>query len=151
MGLALAAAIALAGTPTSDHMPHDAEIFIKDHLKLTQYDAALVDLNDDGVPEVLVYARAPSDCGTGGCDLFILQRQSGTYRVVTDIGPAHPPIRILSTTSHGWHDLGVLVAGGGIIRGYEAQLTFDRNSYPENPTVPPAKPLRKAVGRVILE
>ncbi len=63
---------------------------------------------------------------------------TGRLSRVTNISITRPPIRVLPTVTHGWHDLGVMVAGGGIIPGYEARLRFDGHSYPSNPTVPSA-------------
>ena len=44
-----------------------------------------------------------------------------------------------------WNDLITYVRGGGIVPGYYARLPFDGRTYPENPTIPPAQPLRKRV------
>jgi len=61
------------------------------------------------------------------------------------------PIRVLSTKTNGWHDLGVGVAGGGIQPGYEARLRFDGRTYPSNPTVPPAQELKaKVEGKIVI-
>jgi hypothetical protein len=53
-----------------------------------------------------------------------------------------PPIVVASTTTQGWRDLVVRVSGGSIIPGYDALLRFDGRTYPANPTVPPAEPLK---------
>lgn len=128
----------------------DVRAFVESRLQVSRYKAAAVDLDDDGSPEYLVYADGPQDCGSGGCDLYVLKRHAGTFDVVTDVSIARLPVRVLSGVSHGWHDLGVVVSGGGIRRGYEARLTFDGTTYPDNPTVPPAKPLRNVAGRVVI-
>jgi hypothetical protein len=104
----------------------------------TRYSSALVDLKDDGTKEVIVYISGRAWCGSGGCVALILAPEGKSYRVVTETTVTRLPIRILSTMSNGWHDIGVVVAGGGIQPGYEAILSFDGKSYPSNPTVPPA-------------
>ena len=56
---------------------------------------------------------------------------------------------MLPSKSHGWHDLGVAVAGGGGEAGVAA-MKFNGKSYPDNPTVPPAKLLKGDGGGKIL-
>jgi hypothetical protein len=136
--------------------PQGVTAFIQDQ-HLTRYSVALVDLNSDNRPEALIYAMANADgrgqanlCGSGGCDLYVLSLTPTGYRQVTNITITNPPIRVLPTIKHGWHDLGVLVAGGGIISGYEARLRFDGRTYPSNPTVPPATRLKSAAGKQVI-
>jgi len=152
-----ATAIALiVGTVASAATPPGVAAFVRDQ-KLTRYSLALTDLNGDGHPEALIYAMATTEgggqsdlCGSGGCDLYVLSLTSTGYQQVTDISISRTPIRVLPTISHGWHDLGVVVAGGGIMHAYEARLRFDGHSYPSNPTTPPATRLRKKAGKTVI-
>lgn len=94
-----------------------------------------------------------SDTGgqrSGGCVLYVLSLTPTSYRRVASISITRPPIRVLPTITHGWHDLGVLVTGGGIIPGYEARLRFNARSYPSNPTVPPATRLKDTAGKQVI-
>lgn len=148
----LASGTTAAGAPT----PPGAAAFVRDH-RLTRYRVALADLNGDHRPEALIYAMATAEgggqadlCGSGGCDLYVLAPTTTGYRRVTTVTIVHPPIRVLATTTHGWHDLGVGVAGGGITTAYEARLRFDGRRYPSNPTVAPAMPVRAAIGRQVI-
>jgi hypothetical protein len=125
--------------------------------RLTRYTVAMADLNGDRRPEALVYAMADADgggaanlCGSGGCDLIVLTPASGGYRRIVTITLVRPPVRILPTITRGWHDIGVVVAGGGIVSGHIARLRFDGRSYPSNPTLPPATRLRAAAGRAVI-
>lgn len=112
---------------------------------------ALVDLNGDGVREAIVRIVDSQVCGSGGCSLYILARQGSHYRLVSWTTITRPPIRVLTTRSHGWRDIAVFVQGGGIIPGYEARLSFDGKAYPMNPTMPPARRLRyRARGPVVI-
>lgn len=60
------------------------------------------------------------------------------------------PVRVLDSRSNGWRDLTVTVQGGGRIEPVEIELAFDGESYPTNPSVPPARPLQGAASGEIL-
>jgi len=100
-----------------------------------------VDLNRDGKAQVLVYMFGPEVCGTGGCGAYIFEPSQGGYTLLSDFALARNPIIVSEHKTHGWHDLIMFVAGGGIMPGYYAVLTYDGKSYPENPSGDPAKPL----------
>src|SRR5436190_1567725 len=101
--------------------------------------------------EAIVYLMGGEWCGSGGCTMLILASEASSFRVVTKITITRPPIRVLSSTSHGWHSIGVWVAGGRIEPAFEAELSFDGKSYPGNPSVPPARRLAAQVaGNVVI-
>lgn len=117
----------------------------------TRYSAAFVDLGDNGRKEVIVYVTGRGWCGSGGCLMLILAPHDSSYKIVTSATIVWPPIRVLATKSHGWHDISVDVHGGGIRLGYQALLQFNGKTYPNNPTVSPALPLRvKAPGKTVI-
>lgn len=109
--------------------------------KTTRYWDGWIDLNDDGRQECIVYITGLDWCGSGGCTTLILKPENESFTVITRMTITRAPIRVLTTKSNGWHNLTVLVAGGGINPGYEAELHFDGQSYPTNPSVPPAWPI----------
>jgi hypothetical protein len=116
-----------------------------------RYVTAFVDLNDDGVKEVIVHLISQSVCGTGGCPTLVLAPTQSSFRIISRITITRPPIRVLEMKSNGWHDLTVWVQGGGIRPGYEADLPFDGESYATNPTVSPAHRLTpKTAGRTVI-
>ncbi len=117
----------------------------------TRFSSAFVDLNDDGTKEVIVYIAGRPWCGSGGCMMLVLTPQGSSYRVVTRATITRPPIRVLTTKSNGWYDLGVSVLGGGVQPGYEARLPFDGKTYPTNPSMFPARHLvQKVAGEVVV-
>jgi hypothetical protein len=133
--------------------------FLQEHLrdapfpddKTTEYSAAYVDLNGDGKEEIIVHIIGRSWCGTGGCHTLIIEPTNASFDVISEISITRPPIRVLKRSSHGWKNLTVWVEGGGILPGYEAELRFDGKTYPENPTVSPAKPLSgKVSGKIVV-
>ena len=118
--------------------------------RTTRYAAAFVDLKEDGTEEAIVYLMGPLWCGSGGCSCLVLLPAGESYKVVTKTTITQPPIRLLSTKTNGWHDLGVWVKGGPH-PGFEAKLKFNGKKYPSNPSVPPAQRLQKGVeGRVVI-
>lgn len=124
--------------------------FVRQSLELSNYKRANVDLNSDRRPEAVIYATDKSRCGSGGCTLYILSTQGSGFRVVMRSTVTQLPIRLLSTSSNGWRDIGVTVLGGGITSPYTARLRFNGRRYPSNPTVAPAIPLARPAGRVLI-
>ena len=110
----------------------------QDNSTQTRYVASFVDLDGDHVDEAIVYLMGRDWCGSGGCNTLVLKQKAGSWAIVTELTLTRRPIRVLTNISHGWHDLGVWVQGGGILKGYEAVLRFDGKTYPKNPTVAPA-------------
>ncbi len=120
--------------------------------KETRYIASFRDLNGDGIPEALVYLLGGGWCGSGGCTTLVLGQSGNSWKIVTKVTVTRLPIRVLSNASNGWHKIGVWVQGGGILKGYEAELSFDGKAYPSNPTVQPAKRLaEKAEGEAVID
>ncbi|HKN84894.1 MAG TPA: hypothetical protein VJW17_15725 [Pyrinomonadaceae bacterium] len=110
------------------------------------------DLNGDGTPEAIVHVVGPSLCGTGGCDTHIFAKRGANYKLISTIGLTRPLIVASSLRSHSWRNLIVFVAGGGIYPGYYAELRFNGKTYPDNPTVKPAKRISgKPRGPVLIE
>jgi len=155
---AFAAAFAQLQTHARSNADDSLKTFLQEYLRAlhsddeaVKYSAAPVDLNGDGVKEIIVYVTGPSTCGSGGCITLILARKGSSYRVVTEITITRPPIRVLPGLSRGWHNISVWVRGGGILPGYEAELEFNGETYPSNPTLPPARRLdQKVAGQVVI-
>jgi hypothetical protein len=116
----------------------------------SNYKRADADLNGDGRPETFIYAIGPKPCGSGGCSLVIISPHGKSLDVVLRSSVTQLPIRLLSTSTRGWRDVGVTVAGGGITRAYMARLRFNGRRYPSNPTVPPAVHTARPSGRVLI-
>ena len=149
--LALALMISLAAaTPACVKHSDTVTAFAHQTLHVSNYKRADADLNGDGRLEALLYVTDQGACGSGGCRLVILSPKGNSYRVVLRSTVTQLPIRLLPTSTHGWRDVGVTVAGGGISRPYMARLRFNGDRYPSNPTVPPADPLKRPSGQVLI-
>ena len=134
-----------ASAEATSPMPTNAEKDIR-HFLLQEYpDAAPMkyalaqkDLDGDGADEAIVHLVTPYFCGSGGCNTLVLTPAGPMWRKVAEISVSRTPITVLDTSSNGWKDLTVAIAGGGGPSG-NALLKFDGESYPSNPTVAPAE------------
>jgi hypothetical protein len=130
------------------HLRHEAEEYEDRYKFAIRYGYTFVDLDGDGQPEALVWVNSDSNCGSGGCDLEIERQENGKWRTFSDAVRTRPPIEVLTTKHHGWHDLAVFDVGGGIMRGFESPVRFMGKEYDESPS---DGPLRKGEhGRVVL-
>ena len=149
--IALASLILVATTAHAAAARSDAvSAYVRQTLQVSSYKRADADLNGDGVKEAFVYVTDQDYCGSGGCTLFVLSPHGSSYRVVLRSTITQLPITLLRTSAHGWRDIGVTVAGGGINSGYVARLRFDGHRYPSDPSVPPAVPIKRPSGRVLI-
>jgi hypothetical protein len=112
------------------------------------YGYALADLNGDGRREALAWVSAHDVCGTGGCILNVFANGKAGWKLVSTTVVTRPPIRVLSSKTKGWRDLGVIEAGGGIERPYEGRLQFDGKRYDVGWT--DRKVAKRAKGRVVI-
>ncbi len=141
-----ASRIAQTGQQSNSEQEESLRRFLQDYLKdmpedrTTRYSSAPVDLSGHQKREVIAYITGRSWCGSGGCTMLILTTEDSHYRVVAKVAIVRPPIRLLPTKSHGWHDLSVQAQGGGIVRSYDVKLSFTGRSYLRNPSAPPAPP-----------
>jgi len=117
---------------------------------VASYKVARVRLHAGSNEQVIVYLDGDGWCGSGGCTMLILEPQSSSFKIINKTTIVNLPIRVLSSTTNGWHYISVFVEGGGIQPGYEARLAFNGKKYPSNPSTPPAIPLkRKAEGKTL--
>ncbi|WP_294120622.1 hypothetical protein [Sphingomonas sp.] len=135
-------------TPASAKPSDAAANFAQRNFGISNFKRADADLNGDGLPEALIYNL--DGCGSGGCTLVILSPKGKTFRVLLRSTVTQLPIRVLSTSTQGWRDIGVSVFGGGITKAYMAQLRFNGRRYPSNPTVAPATPLATPAGKLLI-
>jgi len=105
-------------------------------LQQTRYYYDRIDLNGDGKPEALVYLSGSYTCGTGGCKMLVLEQSGQQYQLVSKMTLVNAPVIVSSEKSAGWSDLVLQVAGGGEAKHY-AQMKFDGNTYPVNPSTAP--------------
>jgi hypothetical protein len=102
-----------------------------------------VDLTGDGRAEVVAQVVGPMFCGTGGCPLLIFREPSpGRMQLVTQMGLFKDPLIVAERRHNGWKELitRVRVDAG---TSYYTVLRHDGRTYPTNPSVAPAIPLRR--------
>ena len=91
-----------------------------------QYEAT--DLNGDGINEYLVSFSSPYFCGSGGCNLLILDKN---FNLITKFTITRTPVLVDSKTTNGWNDI-ILWSNGGYHR---MKFNLRDKSYPSNPSV----------------
>ncbi len=87
------------------------------------------DLNDDGSKEILVGLNGGYFCGTGGCNLLLLN-SSGV--VITSFSVSGTPVIVANAKTNGWKDLYIYSNKKHRI------AKFDGKKYPSNPSLLPA-------------
>jgi hypothetical protein len=111
----------------------------------------VIDLDGDGRYEVVVYLTGSATCGTGGCTMMIFKIVgNGNYALISRHTLVNNPIVVSNTTTNGWRDLVVYVAGGGAKPSYRI-LKFDGSTYPSNPsTAPEVSPRTIVTGNAVI-
>ena len=56
---------------------------------IIQHKAISIDLNDDGVNEVIAYMEGSLVCGSGGCTSYILQKINSDWKIIGEFFPGH--------------------------------------------------------------
>src|SRR5579862_5825833 len=105
-------AIAQLQTMSRSAVEESVRAFVGEYVKSSGPDAsgarftdAFIDLDGDGLDEVIVYLTGRNWCGTSGCSTLILKRRGKSFRMVTRIVATRPPIRALKEVHHGWRTL----------------------------------------------
>jgi hypothetical protein len=61
-------------------------------------------LNNDGKLEVIVYYNAPAFCGSGGCWSYILEEETGGFKIIGEVFLG-ARIEASNLTSNGYRNL----------------------------------------------
>jgi len=101
-----------------------------------------VDLNSDGVPEILLHIDGRSVCESGGCPLLILRVLDNAYTAISTIALTARPIVVSENRTGGWNDLILWQRRyADSDRSQYVVLSYDSGTYPGNPSALPARPL----------
>jgi hypothetical protein len=107
-----------------------------------RYAWSQVDLNGDGRNELFAHVVGPILCGSGGCPLLIFSEPSpGTLTLITAMSLFKDPLIVTKWRHNGWRTLITRVRLDANRSDY-AELPYDGRTYPVNPSVAPARPLR---------
>ena len=90
--------------------------------------AALVDLNDDGVDELIIqFSPYFCYCGTGGCTVIVYKKVDGRWRTIGGFLDSGFDLTILDQTDGGYHE----IRTRGLSRGEEIPfvLKWDGREY----------------------
>ena len=97
---------------------------------------ALIDLNDDGIPDAIVLIDDPRMGGSGGYNMFVAKGTKSGFRLVSSSTISRSPIFVSTERRYGWRTLLVTVGGGGAKYG-QVRMRFNGSRYPLNPTMQP--------------
>jgi hypothetical protein len=138
------------GRPVAGETTRDAAIeaivtkYVAEHgqREAVYYRYNRVDLNSDGVPEILLHVDGRAVCESGGCPLLILRLLDNVYTTISTIALTTRPIVVSENRTGGWNDLILWQRRyGDSDRSQYVVLSNDSGTYPENPSAPPARPL----------
>ena len=125
----MVAGTARGGAQTQPDVPGFLQRYLgRDVDSSTRYSYVSASLHGHAT-SILVYMSGDSWCGSGGCTALILDPDGSSFRVVLQMTLARLPIYLLPTTTKGWHDIAMPVAGGGIVAEYIGVLKFDGKEY----------------------
>jgi hypothetical protein len=96
-----------------------------------------IDLNGDGKEETFVLLVGPSVCGTGGCSALVFSTEDDNYKLVSQFTLVNNPIIVSENKTNGWNNLIMQVSGGGI-KSFYAEMKFEDDKYPLNPSMQPS-------------
>ncbi len=75
-----------------------------------------VDLNADGVPEVIAKGSGDACSPTGNCSIYVLQKSGTTYRVILEKG-AGKTVTVQKTRTNGYRDIVIGMHGSATEQG----------------------------------
>lgn len=105
---------------------------------------------EGGKVEDIVYISGEQWCGSGGCTLLILESDGAGFKLLGQVTVVQVPIVLLASKTHGHPDIGVTVRGGGIQAAFMVVLSFNGVSYPENPSLLPARRIKPNEGKIVV-
>ena len=119
---------------------------VQDRGETVRYQYNFVDLNADGRPEVLLRIDGRSTCGPRGCLLLVLSRTASGYDVISRTTLTWTPIVVSEHRTNGWNDLVLWHRAypPGEASHYTV-LEFEGRSYPQDPSMEPARLLELPV------
>ena len=102
----------------------------------TEYFYNRVDLNGDGVPEILAYMRGPHSCSSSGCEMFVLRQEGSQYSVIAKMLMGWSPIIVSSKRTKGWNDLILWEGTSGARSSGYIVIPFDGKTYQKENAYP---------------
>lgn len=127
------------------------DAYMRERHRVESFRSRPVDLNDDAKPELVVYATDAGHCGSGGCTMFVLSRNTGQFDVLSKTTIVQLPVKRMESSTNGWRDLSVVISGGGILPARTVLLPHTGEGYATNPTMPPAIPFEGTGGEILID
>ncbi|QOD61982.1 hypothetical protein H9I45_05935 [Polaribacter haliotis] len=106
-----------------NYLKSDIDILTENDKK---FQLAEVDLNNDGKKEIFINFMTPYFCGSGGCNILLLNQD---LKQITKFTVMQTPLFLQKETTNGWKNM--LIRSGKDFR----QLLYKNGKYPSNPSV----------------
>ena len=87
-----------------------------------------IDLNADGSNEIFVGLTGPYFCGSGGCNILLLDADA---KIITKFSVSDIPVVVSKNTTNHWRDLYIRTNGAYHL------MKFNGTKYPSNPSILP--------------
>ncbi len=93
----------------------------------------LVDLNNDGRLDLLLYVVGPQACGTGGCGLYIYRNLGDKFELINSVSVVQG-VYLADTYTNSYRDLVIAIGGGGG-KSASIKIQYNGKNYPDNASV----------------
>jgi hypothetical protein len=100
-----------------------------------------IDLDNDGKPEIFVNFLTSFFCGTGGCNILLL---NNNLKKITNFTVMRTPLYVENKSKNGWKI--ILVRSEGELK----ELSFNKGTYPSNPSVVEKAPYDAPSGSAVI-
>jgi hypothetical protein len=78
-------------------------VYPGEDIPVSDISAALIDLNDNGNPELFIKFRGPDWCGPGGCAMYLLEKPTHGWLVINEW--VANDVAVSDQRTGLWHDL----------------------------------------------
>lgn len=98
--------------------------------------------------DYIVYVYGNLWCGSGGCDMFVLEELNNSFSIKGKMTVVKLPIILLGTSKFGRPDIAVTITDINV-NSVKSVLKFSGKKYPSNPTLQSVEKRKNVKGAVV--